>query len=393
MSLAAKLRRIALHQQGLLRNDSFGRGKGAVLRAIEQIGYVQIDTISVVERAHHHVLGSRISNYRSAMLERLVGERKLFEYWFHAAAWLPMTAYRFSLPRMHQLNGERHWFKGSDTKLMHEILARIAAEGPLRARDFEDTRQGNSGWWDWKPAKQALEQLFMQGELMVSAREGFQKVYDLPERVLPDWVDTRMPTRDEFAAHLIDTSLRAHGFVSLVSVTYLRKGPAVREAVKRQLLARIEEGRLTQQALAKSCNIYIDPERLESQAPRSIAQVRILSPFDNLVIQRQRCREVFAFDYQIECYVPEPLRQFGYFCLPLLYRDRLVGRIDCKAHRAQARLEVKSVHIEKPVGEDFPELMSAALKSFASFNGCEQIDVTDSQRFGPASLSKSLVAG
>jgi uncharacterized protein YcaQ len=386
MSLAAKLRRIALHQQGLLRNESFGRGKGAVLRAIERIGYVQIDTISVVERAHHHVLGSRVANYRPAMLEQLVGERKLFEYWFHAAAWLPMADYRFSLPRMHQLNGERHWFKGSNPRLMQEILARIAADGPLRARDFEDTRQSNSGWWDWKPAKQALEQLFMQGELMVSAREGFQKVYDLPERVLPDWVDTRMPTLDEFAAHLIDTSLRAHGFVTLVSVTYLRKGQALREAVKRQLQARVEEGLLTQQAPGKSYSVYIDPERLESQAPRSIAQVRILSPFDNLVIQRQRCREVFAFDYQIECYVPAPLRQFGYFCLPLLYRDRLVGRIDCKAHRAQARLEVKSIYIEQPVGDDFPELMSAALQSFASFNDCEQIDLADARHADLARL-------
>ena len=393
MSLAAKLRRIALHQQGLLRNESFGRGKGAVLRAIEQIGYVQIDTISVVERAHHHVLGSRVANYRPAMLEQLVRERKLFEYWFHAAAWMPMTDYRFSLPRMHQLNGERHWFRGSNPRLMHEILARIAAEGPLRARDFEDTRQRNSGWWDWKPAKQALEQLFMQGELMVSAREGFQKVYDLPERVLPDWVDTRMPDLDEFAEHLIDTSLRAHGFVTLVSVTYLRKGQALREAVKRQLQGRVEQGLLIQQPLGKSCNVYIDPERLETQAPRSIAQVRILSPFDNLLIQRQRCREVFGFDYQIECYVPEPLRQFGYFCLPLQYRDHLVGRIDCKAHRAQARLEVKSVHIEKPVGEDFPELLSAALKSFASFNGCEHIDVSDTHHSDSASLSKLLVTG
>ncbi|MDC1288231.1 winged helix DNA-binding domain-containing protein [Gammaproteobacteria bacterium] len=386
MSLAAKLRRIALQRQGLLRADSFGRGKAAVMRAIEKIGYVQIDTISVVARAHHHVLGSRVANYRPAMLERLVGERKLFEYWFHAAAWLPMADYRFSLPRMRQLNGERHWFKGSDRKLMQEILARITVDGPLRTRDFEDTRAGNSGWWDWKPAKQALEQLFMQGELMVSAREGFQKVYDLPERVLPDWVDTRTPTLDEFATHLIDTNLRAHGFVSLVSVTYLRKGQALREAVKRKLQARIEAGLLTQQALGKRCIVYIDPELLETRAPRSIAQVRILSPFDNLVIQRQRCREVFAFDYQIECYVPEPLRQYGYFCLPLLYRDRLVGRIDCKAHRAQKRLEVKSLHIEQPVGDDFAELMSAALQSFASFNGCEQIDLVDTRHPDLATL-------
>ncbi len=382
MSLVTKLRRIAINQQGLLKTESFGRGKAATLRAIEQIGYVQIDTISVVERAHHHVLGSRVANYRPAMLDQLVRERKLFEYWFHAAAWLPMADYRYSLPRMRQQNGERNWFKNGDRKLMHEILARVEAEGALRTRDFEEPRASNSGWWDWKPAKQALEQLFMQGELMVSSRQGFQKVYDLPERVLPDWVDTREPTLDEFAAHLIDINLRAHGFVTLVSVTYLRKGQALREAVKRQLQARIDAEQLTQRSLGKNCSVYIDPERLESRAPRSLAQLRILSPFDNLVIQRQRCREVFDYDYQIECYVPEPLRQFGYFCLPLLYRDRLVGRIDCKAHRAQARLEVKSIHIEQAVGDDFAELMNAALQRFASFNGCDQIEYAQTPR-GP----------
>jgi uncharacterized protein YcaQ len=386
MSLTAKLRRIALNQQGLLRGESFGRGKAATLRAIERIGYVQIDTISVVERAHHHVLGSRVTNYRPAMLEQLVRERKLFEYWFHAAAWLPMVDYRYSLPRMRQLNGERNWFKNGDRKLMREILARIEAEGPLRTRDFEETRKGSSGWWDWKPAKQALEQLFMQGELMVSARQGFQKVYDLPERVLPDWVDTREPTLEEFAAHLIDTSLRAHGFVTPVSVTYLRKGQALREAVKRQLQARIDTGQLSQHSLNNHCSIYIDPELLEARAPRSVAQVRILSPFDNLLIQRQRCREVFDYDYQIECYVPEALRQFGYFCLPVLYRDRLVGRIDCKAHRAQARFEVKSIHIEQKVGDDFTDLMGSTLQRFASFNGCDHIEYAQAPRGHLASL-------
>ncbi|MCP4768044.1 MAG: winged helix-turn-helix domain-containing protein [Gammaproteobacteria bacterium] len=375
--MAAKLRRIALNRQGLLRAEAFGRGKRAVLRAIERLGYVQIDTISVVERAHHHVLWSRVPNYSPRHLEQLVSERKLFEYWYHAAAFLPMADYRFSLPRMRQMNGERHWFKDGDRKLMHEILARIEAEGPLRARNFEDERESNSGWWDWKPAKQALEQLFMQGELVVSAREGFQKVYDLPERVIPDWVDIHTPSLDEIAAHLIDASLRAHGFATLVSMTYLRKGQQLRESVKQQLQDRVEAGLLVSQPLGKSGAVYIDPELLEARAPRSVAQLRILSPFDNLVIQRQRCREVFAYDYQIECYVPQTERQFGYFCLPLLYRDRLVGRIDCKAHRNSATLEVRSVHIEHAVGEDFAELMSAALQSFARFNGCEQVDIAD----------------
>jgi uncharacterized protein YcaQ len=373
MSLTAKLRRIALNQQGLLKTSFFGRGKRATLRAIEQLGYVQIDTISVVERAHHHVLWSRVENYQPKFLEQLVKQREVFEYWFHAAAWLPMRDYRFALPRMRKMNGERNWFEISDRKLTDDILKRIESEGPLRTRDFADTRQINNGWWDWKPAKQALEQLFMQGELMVSSREGFQKVYDLPERVLPDWVDSSMPTMDEYADHLIDTTLRAHGFASLVSMTYLRKGKQLRDAIKAQLLHRLETNQLTTVDLGNNNVLYIDPELLETRAPHSCAQVRILSPFDNAVIQRQRGREIFAFDYQIECYVPEPLRKFGYFCLPVMYRDRLVGRIDCKAHRADRSLEIRSVHIEQKVDADFIELFCQALQSFAAFNNCPQI--------------------
>ena len=154
----------------------------------------------------------------------------------------------------------------------------------------------------------------------------------------------------------------------------------------RQLQTRVDAEQLIQQSLGKNCSVYIDPELLETRAPRSVAQVRILSPFDNLVIQRQRCREVFGYDYQIECYVPQALRQFGYFCLPLLYRDRLVGRIDCKAHRAQARLEVKSIHIEQKVGDDFPDLMGATLQRFASFNGCDHIEYAQAPRGYLASL-------
>jgi len=373
MSLAEKLRRIALNQQGLLKTSFFGRGKRATLRAIEQLGYVQIDTISVVERAHHHVLWSRVENYQPKFLEQLVKQREIFEYWFHAAAWLPMRDYRFALPRMRKMNGERNWFEISDRKLSDNIMQRIKTEGPLRTRDFADTRLVNNGWWDWKPAKQALEQLFMQGELMVSGREGFQKVYDLPERVLPDWVDSSMPTMDEYAGHLIDTTLRAHGFAGLVSMTYLRKGKQLRAAIKEQLQQRLETNQLTTVDLGNNNTLYIDPELLETRAPHSSARVRILSPFDNAVIQRQRGREIFAFDYQIECYVPEALRKFGYFCLPIMYRDRLVGRIDCKAHRADSSLEIRSVHIEQKVDADFNELFCQALRSFAVFNNCTQI--------------------
>ncbi|MDH3218378.1 MAG: winged helix DNA-binding domain-containing protein [Gammaproteobacteria bacterium] len=373
MSLAAKLRRIALHRQGLLRSNSFGRGKQATLRAIERLGYVQIDTISVVARAHHHVLWSRVGNYQPKFLDQLVNERRLFEYWFHAAAWLPMRDYRFALPRMAQMNGERNWFQGCDRRLKKQILARIEAEGPLRARDFSDPDHRGGGWWEWKPAKQALEQMFMQGELMVSSRDGFQKVYDLPERVLPDWVDTRTPTMDEYACYLIDSALRAHGFASCKTITYLRKGQKLRDSAKKLLESRIEAGSLTRVEQVDGTVVYIEPELLDSRAPRSTAQARILSPFDNVVIQRQRGRQVFDFDYQIECYLPESRRVYGYFCLPILYRDRFVGRVDCKAHRACGTLEIKALHIERRVDEAFYQSFHDALLAFANFNGCEQI--------------------
>ncbi len=372
---AEKFRRIALNQQGLLKTDSFGRGKEATLRAIKQIGYVQIDTISVVERAHHHVLWSRVSNYKPRYLTELVAERQLFEYWSHAAAWLPMQDYRFCLPRMRQTNGDQNWFDDCDKKLIQQVLKRVQQEGALLARDFADTRTSKKEWWDWKPAKRALEQLFMQGELMVTRREGFQKVYDLPERIIPDWVDTTEPTLDEYADYLIDNTIRAHGFATVKSMVYLRKGKSLRHAIDLRLQAKLEDGHVLKLELDNDNVIYVLPELLDKPTPRSNKSVRILSPFDNAIIQRQRGQSVFQFNYLIECYVPAPKRQFGYFCLPVLYGDSFVARVDCKAHRKQGLFEIKSIHYETNFipNEDFTKAFSSAIDSFSKFNGCSDI--------------------
>ena len=158
-----------------------------------------------------------------------------------------------------------------------------------------------------------------------------------------------------------------------LSITYLRKGQSLRDAVRKELQNRLEGNQLITVNPGNNNPIYVDPELLESRAPHSSAQVRILSPFDNAVIQRQRTRDIFGFDYQIECYVPEPQRKFGYFCLPVMYRDNLVGRIDCKAHRANGSLEIKSVHIEQKVDAEFTDLFGKALRSFAEFNRCSRI--------------------
>jgi len=380
------LRRLALERQGLLKKAPFGRGHSGTRRAIEQLGYVQIDTISVVSRAHDHVLESRVPGYRPELLDAALRRGEVFEYWAHAAAYLPMRDYRFSLPKMHAMRaGEDHWVRSRDARLMRRVLDRIREEGPLQTRDFDAPEQHrNGGWWDWKPAKQALEQLFMQGDLMAVGRRGFQKVYDLTERVLPADVDTRTPTVDELAAHLIERQVVALGCASRRVCTYQRRTPGLRQAVDAALERAAGRGDLYRLTLgngdAGSETVFAEPHALERRAAPAPARARVLSPFDNLVIHRHRGQTLFDFDYQLECYVPAARRRFGYFCLPILYRDRLVGRADCKAHRSSGRLEIKRLFLEHPRvlerdGEHAYRAIAAALTELARNNDCDHLDL------------------
>lgn len=379
-----RLRRTSLQRQGLLQRAAFGTGLAGTRRAIEALGYVQIDTISVVSRAHDHVLQARVPGYRPELLDRLQADGSVFEYWAHAAAYLPMRDYRFALPRMHAMRaGEERWIRSRDQTLMRRVLDRVRLEGPLQTRDFEAPANArSSGWWDWKPAKRALEQLFMQGDLMVTGRSGFQKIYDLPERVLPDGVDTRTPTVEEYADHLIEAQLRATGLASVRIGVYQRQTPGLRQAVTRILQAAEARGELLEVTLqtpnGAGETVYADPEIFATRAPPARATARLLSPFDNAVIHRQRALSLFDFDYQLECYVPEAKRRFGYFCLPVLYRDRLIGRADCKAHRNQARLEVKRLFIEHSAwlerdGEAAAAAVAEAFVELAAHNGCQAV--------------------
>lgn len=373
-----RLRRIALDAQGLLKAQPFGVGMAGALAATKHLGYVQIDTISVVERAHHHVLFSRVPKFHTEMINQLLLKRDIFEYWSHAAAFLPIDDYRFSLPYKTAIkSGQTHWYKDPDTQLMQKLLAQIRAEGPLRSRDVEAKAPKRAGWWDWKPAKKALEQLYMQGDLMVSDREGFQKTYDLTERVLPDGINTTLPTTEEFAQHMLQQQLRCHGFVTLKGITYLRRSPVLRQAVKALVNEQVLAGALEKIKLPSSDVCLIEAGALERALPRLSQRLLILSPFDNAVIQRDRLRALFNFDYQIECYVPAPKRQYGYFCLPLLFQGIFVGRMDCKAHRKTAVLEIKAVYLElEGVDEALLKAFVEAIKRFCDFQGCESITLT-----------------
>lgn len=367
-----------LQQQGLHQQR---RGKAATLAMIEQLGYVQIDSINVVERAHHHVLQSRIANYQPQWLDELLAQRKIFEYWSHAAAYLPMQDFRFSLFRKQQLQqGKKHWF-APDHQMMQLVRARITAEGPLKASDFTATAAKNGPWWDWQPAKQALEQLFMQGELMVVRREKFQKVFDLTERVLPTDLDLRVPSSVEFVGYLIDRYLQSHGCGSAAQISYLRAG--LKPEVQQQLLERQAGGELG--SFMQQGQRYFYPQNLPELAPVS-RKVCLLNPFDNLVIQRQRLQHWFDFDYQIEVYVPAEKRKIGYYSLPILYRQQLIGQMDVKAVRAEKVLLVQHLVFNEGtrLTDGLRQAMTQALAEYAAFNGCEQWQLV---RAAPALIS------
>lgn len=389
----ARLRRLALAAQGLLQTQPFGRGLAGARKAVNHLGYVQIDTISVVERAHNHVFHSRVPGFDPAMTSKLLRNRDVFEYWSHAAAFLPMDDFRFSLPYKHAIkSGQTHWYKNSDRKLMNELLARIRSDGPLRSRDLDThTKKPAAGWWDWKPAKKALEQLYMEGDLMVSDREGFQKTYDLTERVLPAQTNTQMPSMEDFAGHLVNQQLGCHGLVTLKGITYLRRDTRLRKAVKALVTERLEQRTLAQIRVGGGEVFLVEPDALERSLPRIKNRMLILSPFDNSVIQRERLKALFQFDYQIECYVPADKRKYGYFCLPLLFRDEFIGRMDCKAHRKTRQLEIKSLYLE-PHGFDEDLVFSAlvdAIAAFREFQNCDSISLT---RATPERVGKRLRA-
>lgn len=377
------LRRSALLHQGLTSATPFGAGKQATLSALEHLSYVQIDTLAVVERAHHHTFWSRIPSYKPAHLESLIEERKIFEYWSHAAAFLPMRDYRFALPRMNAVKrGESRWLASVSEKDELEVLARIRGDGPLRARDFDSPKEQKGSWWNWKPAKRTLEKLFFQGELMVASRDGMQKVYDLRERVLPIDTNISEPTLHEFADYLIDSSLTAHGFTTLKQVTHLRQGAGLRRIINTILKERTAAGALIEFCTPNLASAFALPDIIEGKRAKNDNKVRLLSPFDNAVIHRDRIEKLFDFNYTIECYVPKPKRKFGYFCLPILYKDALVGRADCKAERKCSRLDVLTLHIEKPIDdrEEFNASLASALRKFAAFNGCETYSVHRTQQ-------------
>ena len=364
----AQARKIILHSQLLPPKQIKQPSKAVTLSAIEQLGYIQIDTISVIQRAHHHTLWNRNARYHPKDLDALLDQKQVFEYWSHAAAYLPMRDYRYSLYRKNAFKtGQlKHWYR-KDQTLMDGVLKRIEQEGPLMAKDFEGER-ANKGGWGGKPAKQALESLFMQGDLMVPKRVNFHKVYDLAERVIPSHIDTSVPSDFEYARYLIVQYLEANGVGLVSEMSYLLKN--VKPLLNQTLHQMLEEGEVVEIAIGQQ-NYYMLPHSFELlKRPLSRSKLKILSPFDNLLIQRKRMTALFDFDYLIECYVPEAKRQYGYFSLPILWQGELVARMDCKVERKKGCLNINNLVLEGKLQQQdaFIEALTQELSYFMAFN-------------------------
>ncbi|MFM4943140.1 winged helix-turn-helix domain-containing protein [Aeromonas bivalvium] len=351
-------RHLQLAAQGLLTPRRAKASPSDLLACIRRMALLQIDTISVVARSPYLVLFSRLGHYDPRWLEQLLADGDLFEYWAHEACFVPREDYRLLRHRMLDPAAmgwkfSAQWLKTHGGEIA-QIVERIRRDGPVRASDFERKGGKGNGWWDWKPEKRHLEVLFTAGQLMVRERRNFQRVYDLAERVMPEWNDERdLPSPDLARRDMVRASCRALGLVKTGWVAdYYRLKRGKYDALLHQLA---DEGELLpirvegwQHGAFVHVSLFDELGRAQAGTLKA-SHTAVLSPFDPLVWDRKRVSELFGFDYRIECYTPAPKRQYGYFVLPLLHRGKLVGRMDAKAHRKEGVFEVKSLYLEDGV--------------------------------------------
>jgi uncharacterized protein YcaQ len=391
-------RRMALNAQLLDGKAKLPKGKEGAARIIEKLGYIQIDTLNVVERAHHHTLRTRIPNYETAMLDELLSkDRRIFEYWGHARSYLPMADYRYYLPRMKRLDDPYlKWEKarlGKYGPYLKKVIKRIREEGPLGPTDFEAVNPTKGPWSGGRdPNTSAMELLHLQGDLMISERRNFERVFDLTERVLPKDIDTTVPDDDELARFFVRRALSAYGIATEKEIRdhihAVKKEPlkkAIDELVESEDLVTV-----TIESISKTI-YYVLKELLESglKLKKATPRVHLLSPFDNFIIQRDRIKELFGFDYALECYITPKRRKFGYFAVPILWGEQFVGKFDPKADRKKNILLIQNLAFEKDFADydHFLPQFAKKLHNFAKFNQCEEISLN---KVSPAKVKREM---
>jgi uncharacterized protein YcaQ len=342
---ARAARRIWLHAQRLDTLAPFGAGPEATRAAVEHLGYVQIDTINVIERSHHHILFTRIPAYRRPDLHQALAiDKSVFEYWTHALAYIPTRDFRFFLPAM-----KRHrdnpvgWFGAVSQEDLRRIVARVRRDGALSIRDIDDDElvDKDHPWASRKPSKRALQTAFFAGLLTIGARAGMVKTYELTDRHF-GWEKRPRPATDaQILDYLLDRALRSQGIVSLDSICHL--AAARKPAIAAVIEARVRRRQLVPVAVEDAGRTmhWMPPATADTLPEPAPDLVHLLSPFDPLVIQRKRLSLLFGYDHRFEAYVPKEKRVLGYFALPVLAGDRIVAAIDLKTDRAAGKLLIQ----------------------------------------------------
>ncbi|MEM4989677.1 crosslink repair DNA glycosylase YcaQ family protein [Collimonas sp. H4R21] len=395
-------RALQLAAQGLLSPVRKKAVKQDVLAAIRQMGVLQIDTIHVVARSPYLVLWSRLGNYQPCWLDELLEERRLFEYWAHEASFLPIEDYGLYRHRMID-PGSMGWKYSA--KWMEEhgaaielLLQHIRRHGPVRSADFKRTDGKGGGWWEWKPEKRSLEVLFTAGRLMIAKRHNFHRIYDLAERILPDWDDARMPSTAETQRTLLLKAVQAMGIAKASWIGDYFRTAKSRPSPDPEILA--DDGSLLRATVdGWQQPLYIHPAHRELALAAAGGLLKpsatsLLSPFDPLVWDRKRALELFDFDYRLECYTPEAKRSYGYFTLPILHRGALAGRLDAKAHRSQGVFQVKALYLEPGTrtSQRFVTELAATLRRFAAWHGTPQVAIDQCTPRAFRSMLKAALA-
>ena len=349
----------------------FGAGPGATLAAIAHLGYVQIDTINVIERCHHHILWSRIPAYRRSDLAVVQStDKSVFEYWTHALSYVPTADLPFFVPAMKDYRDTpSRWFGSITPDEVRKMTKRLKTEGPLSIRDIGDDELVDKThlWGSRKPSKRVLEMMFFQGLVTVSARQGMLKTYDLMTRHF-GWTALPKPaTERQVIAYKLDRALRSQGVVSLDSICHL-DAPS-KAAVRELIESRVRRKLLVPLTLAGAQKVahWATPATLDAPASEPPTLVHILSPFDPLIIQRKRLKLFFGYDHLFEAYIPAAKRQLGYFALPVLMGDRIVAALDLKTDRAAGKLLIQRRTDFADIGVEGQIAIDEALTRFERF--------------------------
>ncbi|MGV2127582.1 winged helix-turn-helix domain-containing protein [Agrobacterium vitis] len=378
-------RRIFLERQGLSRPPGRALSRHGLLALITDLGFVQVDSIGTVERAHHQILFSRNQTYRREDLTALLEQdRLLFEHWTHDAsilpsAFFPYWKHRFRREESRILERWRSWREPGFEDAFEETHRRITEGGPALSRDMKEGDHKSGGWWNWHPSKTALEFLWRTGKLSISGRDNFQKIYDLTERcILPDHLQAEV-THEAFIDWACREALIRLGFATSgeIAAFWNLVSPQEAKLWLETHRAELEEIEIAPADGGKPRPSFALADRLETLTapPEPPARIRVLSPFDPLIRDRARTERLFGFFYRIEVFVPEPKRQYGYYVFPLLESDRLIGRIDMKANRKAGTLDVKRLWLEPGIRRSTGRLekLDQELARLARFTGVDAV--------------------